>query len=409
MLRLLLLLLPAARAALQWAAGLPSRAQRGAAVRACCVAEDEVARLCALLPDVHALDACTLERLRYGNTNVLYRLRRARDEVGAESFLVRVFGRADALEFDRRKENEVFARLAAEGLAPPLIATFPGGRIEGWLEGGPCTPEQCRTPEVYSRVARALAALHAFRAPGTEAAGSAARDGCWGWDAAERWLRGARSNVAALAPGSAAEAALVRRARSIDVDRVALRLLELRRLLSGRRLPLCFCHNDLSHTNVHRDAATGALSLIDFEFSGTNLRGFDLATHLSHWAGGASDGLYNDDAYPTEFERAAFFEQYALAAVERRGGARVAADADGVADGDVRRMCAELEAETAAAAPLAHACWGLWALCALPPNGGVGAGAAGFSHIEYAERRLAAFERSLDDLGRSSADRGSRD
>ena len=41
--------------------------------------------------------------------------------------------------------------------------------------------------------------------------------------------------------------------------------------------------------------------------------------------------------------------------------------------------------------PLAHLVWGLWALCALPP-----AAAAGklqpFSHIEYAERRLAAYE-----------------
>ena len=44
-----------------------------------------------------------------------------------------------------------------------------------------------------------------------------------------------------------------------------------------------------------------------------------------------------------------------------------------------------------AALPLAHLVWGLWALCALPA-----AAAAGklqpFSHIEYAERRLSAYE-----------------
>lgn len=52
-------------------------------------------------------------------------------------------------------------------------------------------------------------------------------------------------------------------------------------------------------------------------------------------------------------------------------------------------MVASLEAETAAAEPLAHCVWGLWAQAVLP------AGQGAFSHVEYAERRLEAFEEAL--------------
>ena len=45
-------------------------------------------------------------------------------------------------------------------------------------------------------------------------------------------------------------------------------------------------------------AAAGVVRLIDYEYGGFNWRGFDLATHLSHWAGGAEDGRYDDEALP---------------------------------------------------------------------------------------------------------------
>ena len=114
-------------------------------------------------------------------------------------------------------------------------------------------------------------------------------------------------------------------------------------------------------------AGDGAVSLVDFEYGGSNFRGFDLATHLSHWAGGAVDGLYDDAAYPDDARQ--FVEAYCAAT-----GAGAAA----------------VEAEIAAALPLAHAVWGLWAICSLPD-----VEEAPFSHIEYAERRLAACSRAM--------------
>ena len=53
----------------------------------------------------------------------------------------------------------------------------------------------------------------------------------------------------------------------------------------------------------------------------------------------------------------------------------------------------ELLEEVRLLAPLAHCVWGLWAVCSLPVEE-----ERPFSHIEYAERRLAAFESLMVDL-----------
>ena len=267
--------------------------------------EHDIAARCApLLPGCPAATACAIEPLAFGNTNRLYRLTHAGDH-----FLVREFGTQAALAFDRERENAMFARLARHGLAPPLIGTFAGGRIEGWLEGGPCTAAECRAPEVSVVVARALAALHAFPLEPTDTAA-----GNWGFVTADAWLEGARGSAAAVAAAAAAPqcSGLSERIGRIDLDRVASRLGALRERLEGAAPPLrrCYCHNDLSNTNVHLELRSGHLSLIDFEFGGVNLRGFDLATHFSHWAGGAVDGRYDDDVRAAGFEPAASTLRY---------------------------------------------------------------------------------------------------
>ena len=127
---------------------------------------------------------CSLSRLKAGNTNKLYCLSRER----GDRFLVRIFGTESALPFDRDSENAAFAQLSTAGIAPPLIATFSGGRIEGWLEGGPVEVAACRTPAVYEQVARALASLHSFKLERPPAAADTAGDVPWGVQTARTWL-----------------------------------------------------------------------------------------------------------------------------------------------------------------------------------------------------------------------------
>ena len=317
-------------------------------------------------------DECSLTRLATGNTNRLYCLSRER----GDRFLVREFGTESALPFDRVAENAAFAQLSEAGLAPPLLATFNGGRIEGWLEGGPVDVEACRSPAVYEQVARALAALHAFELerPPAAAYRRPAGDVPWGWQAALSWLPVAMEHRREVARGAKA-AQYARRVEALELAGVGERLEDLMATLDERDPPRCFCHNDLSNTNLHLDPGTGLVRLIDFEYGGLNFRGFDLATHLTHWAGGAEDGLYDDDNFPSDELMRRFLSAYAAAAAD-------APTVDALVE-EVR-LCA----------PLAHCVWGLWAVCSLPDE----EGGTPFSHIEYAERRLGAFESLMTDL-----------
>ena len=245
-------------------------------------------------------EECSLTRLAVGNTNRLYCLRRA---VTGDRYLVREFGASSALRFDRDAENAVFAQLSEHGLSPALIATFPGGgaggaggRIEGWLEGGPVTVEACRSPTVYGKVAEALAELHVFVPAAVNAEGACPL--AWGWRAVGAWLPAAIERQRELAgaseggEGGGDGGAYAERVAALRLSDVRGRLEALRELLEAKEPPRCYCHNDLSNTNLHLEPISGELRLVDFEYGGLNYRGFDLATHLSHWAGGASDGRY---------------------------------------------------------------------------------------------------------------------
>jgi thiamine kinase-like enzyme len=359
-----------------------------------------IAATCApLLPHGHfptnAKDLL-VERLKVGNTNTLYKLSRP---LCNDAFLVRKFGQNSLLAFDRDRENRLFARLSDSGIAPPFIATIPGGRIEGWINGGPCSADECRSPRIHEPVGRALAALHAFESGETVDN----EDDLWGWSTARLWLAGAGRNVAALEaaaahPNASPELALLlERVAAIDLDAVSHRLAEYRGWFRDQpSMPRAFCHNDLSNTNVHWDRAVaddtsmggqGGVRLLDFEYGGENYRGFDLATHLSHMAGGAIDGRYDHGRWPTSDEQAGLLRAYATVDVGPNAQRR-----------SVAACAASLAAEVVATAPLAHLVWGLWGLCALPTRAPPRDGDEAFSHIEYAERRLRAFDVALEEL-----------
>jgi ethanolamine kinase len=331
---------------------------------------------------------CTVERMQAGNSNRLWRVRRG----VKESFLLREFD--ELLNLDRRTENAVYKQLAHGGIAPPLIACFDGGRIEGWVDGNAPSASQCRKPEVAEPVGRALAELHLFPPLQLAADTPVDFDQLWGPARAATWLQ--RALRCADAPELAAtrHAPLRARVRRIDLVHFRSRLEAYLRRLRARpefwsgRLA-CFCHNDLSDTNLlWRLQPEGARAqMLDFEFAAINLRGFDLAAHCSHWAGGARDGRYDEQAFPPPVARRAFLTSYA-----RAWGGEASTQAE--VQAEVQRLQTEVEV----AAPLVHAVWGLWALCVLPAAT-AGEGGA-FSHIEYAEQRLAAFESSLDRLDR---------
>ena len=63
-----------------------------------------------------------------------------------------------------------------------------------------------------------------------------------------------------------------------DVDRLERELLRL-------NSPVVFCHNDLLPPNILYDEARRNVEFIDYEYSGSSYRGFDIANHFCEFAG----------------------------------------------------------------------------------------------------------------------------
>ena len=304
----------------------------------------------------------SVERLPFGNTNSVYKL------VTAEGpqYLVREFGGSASLAFDRPRENEIYAALAKAGHAPQLVAAEEWGRIEGWVDGSPCSAVQCRQPRVFNQVAKKMAALHSFEWRGISclsSSGGSVAD-TWGIATTKKWVASARELLPRVSSGESfiseewlalhSESKLRERAQTLleQLDGVEASLGVLSKALEDRPLALCYCHNDLGPSNVHFNDGIGSVQLIDFEFGGVNFAAFDLATHFCHWAGGAEDGRYSGPtlAFPTQAEQLPCLKAYA------QEMAHCGTSID----------IANLAKEVASVEPLAHACWGSWAACSLP-------------------------------------------
>lgn len=133
--------------------------------------------------------------------------------------------------------------------------------------------------------------------------------------------------------------------------------------------PTVFSHNDLLAGNILINENTGTIHLIDFEYSGSNFRGFDIANHWNEWAGGSQldgmNGVPDYHRFPSPEQQRAFCTAYLQEAVGDASGVDALLD-----------ECAMFVLAT-------HWCWGLWAV-----NQAVTEGNAEFDHIRFAEERI---------------------
>jgi ethanolamine kinase len=154
--------------------------------------------------------ALLVETVSGGITNVLWRVALAADisgggDDGDGECLVRVFGARSEQLIDREADGRAVAFLARRGIAPPLLATFANGRVEGFVRGARALePAELGAPRIALLVARAVAAMHRagadfpFAPAGRDAEGRALPAL---WPTLERWA------ALALADGGAGAAA----------------------------------------------------------------------------------------------------------------------------------------------------------------------------------------------------------
>jgi ethanolamine kinase len=308
------------------------------------------------------------------------------------------------------------------------------GRIEGWLEGmKPFSLADMGDAALSPLVARELARFHALEPP-LHLKEYYAEPVLW--SDLSQWLVAARADPAGeagrrLAPRDVAklaslplsarptaaflEASCERSSAPLDEAQqgaasfafarggflsVEKELERARRAIERAGYPLAFCHNDALCGNLMRSHAEpdvpARVRLIDFEYGGTNYRGFDVANHFNEWAGGTlerpatlgpdeepppgHDGRPDYSRFPSKAQQQAFCRAYLSAGAARADGAETPSPA--AQDVDDAAVEALVE-EVAQFVLVNHLYWGLWAVCRAFEEG-----CADFDYATYAAMRI---------------------
>lgn len=295
---------------------------------------------------------CETKRISGGITNELWKV--SRRGGGSPTVAVRVFGAGTEVLLDREKELRVVEALDAESIGAGVLLTFANGRVERFLEGRTLDPPDLARPEVFEVLAPILKRLHGARVD----------DGSGGapqlWAALRKMHSLAVDAAETLAKEGSTKASV---AAALGLPGYATELEAVRAACDALGSPTVFAHNDLLSGNVLRDDATGALNLIDFEYAGYSLRGYDIANHFNEWCGFECEW----ERYPTAEQQNAFFTAYLGSG---------AATTEGLA---------AMRREAAAFSLASHLFWGLWAVVQAKHS------TVDFDYLSYAELRLAEY------------------
>lgn len=187
-----------------------------------------------------------------GITNWNYRV-----DVGGASFVLRLSGaNTELLGIDRNHERAATLTAAAAGLAPKVVHFIEpeGYLITRFVAGQPITPNEMRQPETIKQLALILQRVHAL--PPIPGAFSPFR-------VVEDYRRLAGERGVAGYPD--------------DFDWLLERMRAVEAAFARDPAFPCPCHNDLLNENFLRQAETGRICVLDWEYAGMGDSYFDLA------------------------------------------------------------------------------------------------------------------------------------
>ena len=229
------------------------------------------------------------------------------------SWTIRVYGGEGMI--DRQIENETFIAMSNANLGKQYVGNFLNGRIEGWIDDASAlTLDEMSQEEVYTKVATELAKLHAVQMPKRlrEHYGEPSL-----WPQIWSWLEQAKESVNSIENKWGKHVAdrfhsvhvnyLGRGERNNwDLSNIHNELRKLQEEIPDDFSPAVFAHNDLLAGNILLDKINDKVYLIDFEYGGTNYRGFDIANHWNEWAGGTQtemNGVCEYQGFPPILHR----------------------------------------------------------------------------------------------------------
>jgi ethanolamine kinase len=370
-----------------------------------------------------------VERCKDGITNTLLKVSlelpgQPKDQVEADTLLLRAYGHGTQVLIDRRRELENHELLMVHGLAPELLARFDNGMLYRYIHGTVTSVKDLRKPAVLSAVARRLAEWHATipclprRSTEVQYNGNGNGNGHPGNGSnGKHGLR--RDSMDDVAPGKPAPnlwtvmqkwiwalpaATDAQRERQGQLQRELLGLvknlsqrpglgkngvrattplsLDLAVSVLTMTQQLVFAHCDLLHGNIiiepqpeptEDNPARLTVSFIDYEYATPSPAAFDIANHFAEWAGFECDY----DLLPTKSQRRRFIEEYTSQYFDRipdsQSSSRQADEEDRMFD----------EVDRYRGIPGFY--WGIWALIQAEISD------IDFDYASYAEARLAEY------------------
>jgi len=141
--------------------------------------------------------------------------------------------------------------------------------------------------------------------------------------------------------------------------------------IASLKPPVVLGHNDLLHANIMK-LEDGSLQFIDFEYGGTNFRGFDLGNHFNEFAG--------LDCDYTHYPPSSIQDVYARAYLSAAGSTPT--------EDEVQQLIVEANVSALAS----HLFWGLWALIQAKFS------SIDFDYVEYSKMRYAEFQRRRNEF-----------
>jgi thiamine kinase-like enzyme len=204
------------------------------------------------IPQWHGRTDLKVSPLSGGITNHNYRV-----DVGGKSFVLRVGGaNTELLGIDRRHERAANLAAAAAGLAPEILYFIEpeGHLLTRFIAGRPITPDEMRQPDTIREAAKILQRVHAL--PPIPGAFSPFR-------VVDEYRQLADARGVKHWPDDYAW--LLERRRAVETA-----------FARDPAFPVP-CHDDLVNGNFLREAETGRVVVLDWEYAGMGDSYFDLA------------------------------------------------------------------------------------------------------------------------------------
>ncbi|CAO3609509.1 unnamed protein product [Cunninghamella echinulata] len=258
--------------------------------------------------------------------------------------LLRVYGIGVDQFIDREKELAWLARLGRLNLGPRLLGIFGNGRFEEYVKSVTLNHHDIRDPVISTQIAQCLARQHSivniYQPPHDQELEV--------WKNIDKWYQLVLVLLPKISEKDQERAKIL---DMFDFKQLGKEIDDCKNILEKVDSPIVFGHNDLQYGNILKRDDTGDLVLVDFEYSGYNTRGFDLANHFVEWRYDyhGKQPAAMTEPFPTDEEQLRFIQAYMDTNKKELGI-------------DENISFEEVQQEAKVWLMAVHVSWGLWGL-----------------------------------------------